>query len=135
MGLQEIKVADEDFPHHLVEDLGYHVYHHGQKGHYGVALLLKQKPVIVNKGFPADQQDAQKRIIMTQLETDFGLLTADQWLFPPGESRHHETKFPAKEKFYADLQALSRILSLQRKSYYHYGGYEYKSHRFRYWYW
>ncbi|MFD0965907.1 exodeoxyribonuclease III [Seminibacterium arietis] len=104
LGLQEIKVADEDFPHHLVEDLGYHVYHHGQKGHYGVALLLKQKPVIVNKGFPADQQDAQKRIIMTQLETDFGLLTVINGYFPQGESRHHETKFPAKEKFYADLQ-------------------------------
>ena len=26
--------------------------------------------------------------------------------FPQGESRDHPTKFPAKEKFYADLQSL-----------------------------
>ena len=26
--------------------------------------------------------------------------------FPQGESRDHPVKFPAKEKFYADLQAL-----------------------------
>lgn len=42
LGLQEIKVADEDFPYDLVNHLGYHVFHHGQKGHYGVALLTKK---------------------------------------------------------------------------------------------
>ena len=33
IGLQEIKVSDEDFPYDLVNHLGYHVFHHGQKGH------------------------------------------------------------------------------------------------------
>ena len=33
IGLQEIKVADEEFPYHLVENLGYHVFHHGLKKH------------------------------------------------------------------------------------------------------
>ena len=32
IGLQEIKVADEDFPYAITENLGYHVFHHGQKG-------------------------------------------------------------------------------------------------------
>lgn len=103
LGLQEIKVADEDFPYHLVEHLGYHVFHHGQKGHYGVAFLLKQEPKIIYKGFPTDAEDAQKRIIMAELETEFGLLKVINGYFPQGESRQHETKFPAKEKFYADL--------------------------------
>ncbi len=104
LGLQEIKVADEDFPHNLVEHLGYHVYYHGQKGHYGVALLLKQEPKAVRKGFSTDAQDAQRRIIMTDLDTPFGMLTVINGYFPQGESRNHATKFPAKQKFYADLQ-------------------------------
>ena len=104
IGLQEIKVADEDFPYAITDNLGYHVFHHGQKGHYGVALLTKQEPKAVRRGFPTDNEDAQKRIIMADLETPFGLLTVINGYFPQGESRVHETKFPAKEKFYADLQ-------------------------------
>ena len=104
IGLQEIKVADEDFPYTITDNLGYHVFHHGQKGHYGVALLTKQEPKAVRRGFPTDNEDAQKRIIMADLETQFGLLTVINGYFPQGESRSHETKFPAKEKFYADLQ-------------------------------
>lgn len=104
IGLQEIKVADEQFPYEMTQNLGYHVFHHGQKGHYGVALLTKQAPKAVRRGFPTDGEDAQKRIIMADLETEFGLLTVINGYFPQGESRNHETKFPAKEKFYADLQ-------------------------------
>ncbi|MCT8562226.1 exodeoxyribonuclease III [Glaesserella parasuis] len=104
IGLQEIKVADEDFPYELVNHLGYHVFHHGQKGHYGVALLTKNQPLAVRKGFPTDNADAQKRMIMADLETPFGTLTVLNGYFPQGENRSHETKFPAKEKFYADLQ-------------------------------
>ncbi|KAE9528472.1 exodeoxyribonuclease III [Testudinibacter aquarius] len=104
IGLQEIKVSDEDFPYHLVEHLGYHIFHHGQKGHYGVALLCKQQPLAVRRGFPGDTESAQKRIIMADLATAYGTLTVINGYFPQGESRDHETKFPAKEKFYADLQ-------------------------------
>ncbi|MCK3659013.1 exodeoxyribonuclease III [Pasteurellaceae bacterium Pebbles2] len=104
LGLQEIKVADEQFPYDLVEHLGYHVFHHGQKGHYGVALLTKSQPKAVRKGFPTDDAEAQKRIIMADFDTEFGALTVINGYFPQGEARDHETKFPAKEKFYADLQ-------------------------------
>lgn len=104
IGLQEIKVADEDFPYHLVENLGYHVFHHGQKGHYGVALLCKQQPLAVHRGFPNDTEESQKRIIMADLATENGIITVINGYFPQGESRSHETKFPAKARFYADLQ-------------------------------
>ena len=104
LGLQEIKVADEVFPCELVDHLGYHVNHFGQKGHYGVALLSKQAPLLVRKGFPTDDKEAQKRIIMIDLATPFGQLTVINGYFPQGESREHPTKFPAKQKFYADLQ-------------------------------
>lgn len=104
LGLQEIKVADEEFPYDLVNHLGYHVFHHGQKGHYGVALLTKAKPLAVRKGFPSDTPEAQKRIIMADLDTEFGTLTIINGYFPQGENRAHATKFPAKQQFYADLQ-------------------------------
>ena len=32
IGLQEIKVADEDFPYAITENLGLSRFHHGQKG-------------------------------------------------------------------------------------------------------
>ncbi|OBW95206.1 exodeoxyribonuclease III [Gallibacterium salpingitidis] len=103
LGLQEIKVADEAFPHEIVADLGYHVFYHGQKSHYGVALLTKQQPLAVRKGFPTDEADAQRRIIMADLDTPFGQLTVINGYFPQGENRDHEVKFPAKAKFYQDL--------------------------------
>ncbi|MBD2797105.1 exodeoxyribonuclease III [Xenorhabdus sp. 18] len=103
IGLQEIKVHDEMFPLEEVSKLGYHVFYHGQKSHYGVALLTRQQPVNIRKGFPTDDDDAQRRIIMADIETSLGLLTVINGYFPQGESRDHPIKFPAKEKFYQDL--------------------------------
>lgn len=105
IGLQETKVHDDMFPYDEVSKLGYHVFYHGQKAHYGVALLTKNKPVAVRKGFSTDEDDAQRRIIMADIETNNGLLTVVNGYFPQGESRDHPTKFPAKEKFYQDLQS------------------------------
>ena len=105
IGLQEIKVHDEAFPRADVEAMGYHVYFHGQKAHYGVALLCKQQPVIVTRGFPGDDEEAQRRMISARFELEDGRqLTVMNGYFPQGESRDHPTKFPAKAKFYADLQ-------------------------------
>ncbi len=105
IGLQEIKVADEQFPLEMIEELGYHVEFHGQKGHYGVALVSKHPPLKVIKGFPNDEADAQRRFITGQYQdTNGGVITVMNGYFPQGESRNHETKFPGKTKFYADLQ-------------------------------
>lgn len=107
IGLQEIKVADEQFPHEMISSLGYHVEHHGQKGHYGVALLSKQLPENVIKGFPNDDEDAQRRFIRADYRDSNGqVITVMNGYFPQGENRKHETKFSGKVKFYADLQNL-----------------------------
>src|SRR5450830_1972475 len=63
IGLQETKVHDDQFPLAEVQALGYHVYFHGQKGHYGVALLSRQEPIALHKGFATDEEDAQRRFI------------------------------------------------------------------------
>ena len=61
IGLQETKVRDEEFPEQVIRDLGYHVHFHGQKTHYGVALLSKAEPEEVVKGYPWDGEDSQRR--------------------------------------------------------------------------
>ena len=104
IGLQETKVQDSEFPIEEVESLGYYPSFHGQKGHYGVAILTKKKPISVQKGFETDEEDAQRRMIMVTLlndnEEQIKILNG---YFPQGESQSHEIKFPAKRKFYADL--------------------------------
>ena len=62
IGLQETKVDDPEFPMEVINEIGYHAEHWGGKGHYGVALLSKQKPIFVQKGFPSDAEDEQKRL-------------------------------------------------------------------------
>ena len=72
IGLQEIKVHNEQFPLEAVQKLGYHVYYHGQKSHYGVAMLCKQEPLNVQYGFPTDEEDAQRRMIMVDYPLENG---------------------------------------------------------------
>ncbi|WP_016588725.1 exodeoxyribonuclease III, partial [Yersinia pestis] len=64
----------------------------------------KEQPLAVRRGFPSDEEDAQRRIIMADLATPQGTLTVINGYFPQGESRDHPIKFPAKARFYADLQ-------------------------------
>ncbi len=107
IGLQETKVQDSEFPREMVEELGYHVLFHGQKGHYGVALLSRQAPLAHRLGLPDDGEDAQRRLITATYPTPGGEeVTVINGYFPQGESRHHETKFPHKRAFYGQLQAM-----------------------------
>lgn len=110
IGLQEIKVHNDMFPVAAVEAMGYHVFFHGQKAHYGVAMLVKKstienaEDIKVQYGFPTDDEEAQKRMIMVTFNQGSGKpITILNGYFPQGENRSHETKFPAKQKYYADL--------------------------------
>ena len=104
IGLQEIKVDNPQFPLDEVEAMGYHVYYHGQKGHYGVAMLCKQAATQVQYGFPSDEDDAQRRMIMVDYPMPNGQsVRILNGYFPQGESNTHETKYPAKRKYYQDL--------------------------------
>ena len=60
IGLQETKVNDPDFPIEVIEEIGYHAEYWGQKGHYGVAILSKNKPISVTKGFVNDTRMIKK---------------------------------------------------------------------------
>ena len=112
IGLQETKVQDSEFPVEDVEALGYRVFYHGQKGHYGVALMccreqLPTEPEAVMHGFPDDEADAQRRMIGVRLRTADGeALSVWNGYFPQGESIDHPVKFPHKRRFYEQLNSL-----------------------------
>jgi exodeoxyribonuclease-3 len=104
IGLQEIKVDNPQFPIEAVEKMGYHAYFHGQKAHYGVAMLCKKKPLHVQYGFPTDEQDAQRRMIMVDYPLANGKhVKVLNGYFPQGENQSHATKYPAKRRYYQDL--------------------------------
>ena len=104
IGLQETKVNDPDFPIELFNSIGYHVEFHGQKGHYGVAILSKKEPISTVKGFKNDTEDDQKRFIQSIFKYGDKELVIMNGYFPQGENIKHETKFPKKVKYYQDLK-------------------------------
>ena len=104
IGLQEIKVHNDAFPVEAVEAMGYHVYFHGQKAHYGVAMLCKKEANVVKMGFSSDTEDSQKRMVMVETTNEQGeKVTVLNGYFPQGDNISHETKYPYKRQFYKDL--------------------------------
>ena len=112
IGIQETKVNDPEFPTDEIKKIGYHPEFWGQKGHYGVAILSKKKPENVQKGFVGDLEDDQKRFIQATFKWKKESITIMNGYFPQGENRSHETKFPKKIKYYADLK--KHIKKLQK---------------------
>jgi len=105
VGLQETKVVDAEFPTEALEAMGFHCAFAGQKTHYGIAMLSKTPMRDVHIGFSTDEEDAQKRLITATVDSASGTaVTIINGYFPQGEKRDHPVKFPAKQKFYADLQ-------------------------------
>ncbi|MTI14396.1 exodeoxyribonuclease III [Sansalvadorimonas verongulae] len=105
IGIQETKVSDPDFPVQEIEALGYHATFHGQKTHYGVATLTREKPVAVQKGFEDEPEDAQRRMVMVDLPYKGSTIKIINGYFPQGENRDHPEKFPNKTRFYENLQS------------------------------
>ena len=116
MGIQETKVHDDQFPLKNVEGLGYHVEYFGQKAHYGVALMSKIAPIFVQKGFPGEDEDAQKRFIHARYEFQGQEIDVLNGYFPQGESQDHPTKYPMKRAYYADLMAYIDTLKVEGRS-------------------
>ncbi len=107
IGLQETKVTDDAFPLEEIQALGYNAVFIGQKTHYGVALLIKDTHQYDNivKGFDSDTDDDQKRFVGARIHIgDKPPITVLNGYFPQGESQDHPLKYPAKAKYYRDLQ-------------------------------
>jgi exodeoxyribonuclease-3 len=107
IGLQETKVNDAEFPLEAIKDMGYHAVYHGQKTHYGVALLSRTAPSNPACGFKSDTEDSQRRFVSADFTlADGRQLTIMNGYFPQGESSKHPTKYPNKYDFYQHVTGL-----------------------------
>ena len=98
--LQEIKSMDEAFPGGRIEELGYNVETHGQKGFNGVAILSKLPFDEVNRGLPmlptSTIEDEQARFIEGVFSLDGQALRVVSLYLPNGNPVDDPRKFDYK---------------------------------------
>jgi exodeoxyribonuclease-3 len=82
--LQEIKSVDDAFPAEPIEELGYNIAVHGQKGFNGVALLSKYPLEDVRRGLPGDESDDQARFVTGAVSTAGGVVRIASAYMPNG---------------------------------------------------
>ncbi len=107
--LQEIKSLNEGFPSQQLEDLGYNVAVHGQKGFNGVAILSKQPFDDVMRGLPGDDADEQARYLEAVISTNGGALRVASIYLPNGNPIE-TPKFPYKLAWMERLHGHARTL-------------------------
>jgi exodeoxyribonuclease-3 len=90
VGLQELKLTDEQFPHEVFADAGYQATVYGQKAWNGVAVLARSKPGPAECGLPGHESMGARLIRTEVCELDFATVYV-----PNGKSTEHED-FPRK---------------------------------------
>ncbi len=96
--LQETKVEDGSFPGAEIAALGYHLTIHGQRTYNGVAILSRQAPTDVVRGFGDGVADEQARFIAATVQ---GVRVSSAYI-PNGQSVE-------SEKFVYKLHWLRRL--------------------------
>ena len=106
--LQEIKSVDEAFPREAIEDLGYNVETHGQKGFNGVAILSKLPLEDVSRGLPGDEADEQARWIEATVVGDTAVRICGLYLpnGNPAPGPKYDYKLAWMERLRARAEAL-----------------------------
>jgi exodeoxyribonuclease-3 len=79
--LQELKCADEKYPHEALTELGYHSAIFGQKAYNGVAIISKKPVETLFRNF--DPKDEASRMITVRTPYGFDLINA---YVPNGQS-------------------------------------------------
>ncbi len=97
VGLQELKLQDDQFPHAEIEAAGYHALVHGQKSWNGVAILSRAPAVATQMGLPGQEQ-AGARLLSAQV----GGLDFTTVYCPNGKHTGHDD-FPAKLRWFESL--------------------------------
>lgn len=99
VGLQELKLQDDAFPHDVFEELGYNVVTHGQKAWNGVAIASRLPLEVLHRGLPG-QDDFGARLITARVEA----LEFTTVYCPNGKDLGH-ADFPRKLSWFDDLTA------------------------------
>lgn len=102
VGIQELKLEEDQFPRLELEAEGYHCVVHGQKAWNGVALLSREPMEIVQRGLPG-QEDLGARLVAARA----GDLTVTNVYVPNGKSVEHDD-YPRKLAWLDDLAAWYR---------------------------
>ena len=97
VGLQELKVSDEELPASAFDDLGYEVVAYGQKAWNGVAILSRHPAEPTLRGLPG-QEEFGARLVGARIAG----LTFVTVYCPNGKDLAHED-FPRKLAWFDDL--------------------------------
>lgn len=90
VGLQELKLEDDQFPTISFEAEGYHVVTHGQKAWNGVAILSREPAELLQRGLPGQEAMGSRLITARVAGIDFTTI-----YLPNGKTLEHED-FPRK---------------------------------------
>jgi len=99
VGLQELKLEDDQFPRAELEAEGYHAAVHGQKAWNGVAVLSREPLEIVHRGL-SSQEEAGARLLAVKAAG----MTFTTLYCPNGKSVGHDD-FPRKLEWLESLLA------------------------------
>ncbi|MPM36090.1 Exodeoxyribonuclease III [bioreactor metagenome] len=102
LGLQELKLTDDKFPHDAFELAGYQSVCFGQKTYNGVALITRKPAGEVIRNIPG-HDDEQARVIAGTVETDDGPVRVINCYFVNGQAPGTD-KFAYKMKWLAALE-------------------------------
>jgi exodeoxyribonuclease-3 len=103
VGLQELKMTDDLFPHDDFEALGYHAVTHGQKSWNGVAILAREPIEWIESGLPG-QEDFGARLIRARVGEGERALDFTTLYCPNGKAVDHDD-FPRKLAWFDALHA------------------------------
>ena len=109
VGLQELKLDDEQFPHLAFEAAGYKTVTHGQKAWNGVAILSRAECSACERGLPGEEEFGS-RLITAEVE---GVNFTTVYV-PNGKSVGHED-YPKKLAWLESLRShLASTLDAQK---------------------
>lgn len=103
VGLQELKLTDDTFPHAAFAELGYQAITHGQKSWNGVAVLSRLPIEPVQVGLPG-QEAFGARLLTVAVDAAGGAVEFTTVYCPNGKTVEH-TDFPAKLEWFDALIA------------------------------
>lgn len=90
VGLQELKLTDEQFPHDVFQAEGYRATTHGQKSWNGVAVLSRVPVELVQRGLPGQEELGARLLAVRAGDLEFTTLYC-----PNGKHTGHDD-FPRK---------------------------------------
>jgi exodeoxyribonuclease-3 len=94
VGLQELKMQDDQLPHEALAAVGYRAFSHGQKSWNGVAILARDPDAggpsveVLRRGLPG-QEDFGARLMTAQITSDADSLRFTTAYCPNGKHLEH----------------------------------------------